>query len=196
MNGPAQGTSRVAPVANAAADAACPLGKDEVQGAVRIRRASRVRSGSGRRRPNSGLSTTLDTKLAAPRLARPRIAPRRVRRPASAPTAATPIHSRPWSAVLVRIRSAWSTGRATATGAGTIIGLGGRSVTRIRSRVGRSRGVLRAGRALAAGTPVGRAVHERRAADRRAAARARLVRPPVDVEGPVEVARLPVHVDV
>src|SRR4051794_30417928 len=49
---------------------------------------------------------------------------------------------------------------------------------------------------LAARAGVGGAVHERVTADRRPAALARLVAPPVDVQQPVEVAAFAVDVDV
>src|SRR6478735_7650560 len=130
MTGPATGSSIVTPAANAAADAECPLGKDDVQGRWPIRRAIDVRSGSGRRRPISGLITTLDTKLAAASEPMPRSDARLVRLPARKPTAASPIHNRPWSAVLVSSRSARSTGWATGTAAGTVRGSGGSLVTR------------------------------------------------------------------
>src|SRR6476661_4460451 len=125
----------VAPAAKAAADAACPLGKDDVQGMRWIRRANMVRSGSGRRRPIIGLITVLETKLAALSEATPRSPARRLRLPASTPTAAMPIHSSPWLADLVSSRRALSTGSATGVTAGMIIGSGISSVARIAATI-------------------------------------------------------------
>jgi hypothetical protein len=77
MAGPASdGISIAAPVAKAAADAACPEGKDEVRGARRSRRRTGTPT-SGRRRPAMPLPMTSAAALAAAMLPRPRQAARR-----------------------------------------------------------------------------------------------------------------------
>ena len=182
-----------------------PAGKRRRPGQVADPPGDRcVRSGSGRRRPINGLTTTLDTKLAAPSDAMPRSDARRVRLPVSAPTAAI---AHPQPPVV---------GRLGQQAQGVVERPGDRDgrPARCRHRVARRwhapaehYGATGQGAAASADRPAARrtlavraeerrTVHEGVAADRGAAPRAGPVLLAVGVQRTVEVAGLAVDVDV
>ena len=93
-----EGFSIATPMANAAAFAACPDGKDGLDGCGSRRAAGT--STSGRRRADRPLPTRLAVALAAARLPRPRHAARRAHRsPVAHSAPATTIHRTPRSAI-------------------------------------------------------------------------------------------------
>src|SRR5690606_36483942 len=96
---PSSGDSTARAAVNAAAEAACPDGKDDDSGGVLIRRWAATRSAGGRRRGSSGLPTRFVAVLtsaieAAPRSAARRVRPLRVARRVAAPSH-NPLRSAP-----------------------------------------------------------------------------------------------------
>ena len=103
--------SRATPVANAAADAECPDGKDVVNGCRFNRRITGTRSSIGRSLRTAFLATVLIAADARASEATPRSAALRDRAlvPSAAMPAAAPNHSTPWFALRLsrgRTRSA------------------------------------------------------------------------------------------